>query len=263
MDKRFWRLIWTLGLVGGLFWHVGGCAVNRTPKGWLVRSGCTLEYESPLHCSLHGPNSDNCCSTDRCENNTCSEPCGEALSSDSAENIIGNNENSGWLRLLQSRGRLGICANCKKLMRVNPSSSAAPPPTAGVVQVNPRFNPVPTQPVFTAREFPLATGNIQEVPSGRQVPGPPVLSPTPSPSTAPEEIPAPPVAANSGDDDKPALPLKKSKVSSNDSQESSTNGSSWAFSKPPEQKPDPVIEIIPPSAYNKSSSGAGGSTKQR
>jgi hypothetical protein len=246
MHKRLSRLILAAGIVGVLLMPGGGCAVNRTPHGWLVRSGCTLEFTRPFHCALHGPASGTCCVTDSDENHPVNEPSGEALSADSAEKMIGNSENSGWLRLLQRRGRLGICANCKQMMQIAPS---APPPTAGTEPVHPRFYPVPTQPVFTAREFPLATGNNQAVPGTQPDPGTPHPLPSSSPSTAPEEIPAPPAAAKSAEGDGPTFTTQKTEQSSDSQQESSQKESNWVFSKPPERKPDPVIEIPPPSAF--------------
>jgi hypothetical protein len=249
MDKRLQRLILAIGMVGNLLVLGGGCAVNRTPRGWLVRTGCTLEYTRPLHCSLHGPAAGNYSMTDPGENPAANEPSGEALSSDSAEKIIGNGDNSLWLRLLQRRGRLGICANCKKLMRIGASSSS-PPPTAGTVPVNPRFLPVPTQPVFAVWKSPPESGGMQAVPGDQQAPGPPSLSLPPSSPTMPEEIPAPPAAAQSAEGDHTLFTLQKSGQSTSSQQDSSSKESSWVFSKPPVQKPDPVIEIPPPSAFS-------------
>jgi hypothetical protein len=262
MAKRLQRLILAIGMVGNLLVLGGGCAVNRTPRGWLVRTGCTLEYTRPLHCSLRGPASGNCITADPGETHADSESSGEALSADAAAEIIGNKENSLWLRLLQRRGRLGICANCKRLMRIGASPSA-PPPMAGTVPVNPRFNPVPTQPVFTVWKSPPESGSVPTVPGDQQAPGPPLLSPPSSPSTTPEEIPAPPAAARSvegdhtifGDHRRPSVDgarsvPEKSGQTINSQQDSSSKESSWVFSKPPLQKPDPVIEIPPPSAFS-------------
>jgi hypothetical protein len=212
MCKRLQRLILAIGIVGSMLVLGGGCSFSRTPRGWIVRSGCALEYMRPFRWSLGGPAS--------------------------AEKMIGNNENSVWLHLLQRRGRLGICANCKKMTRLGAS---APPPTAGDIPVNAKFNPVPTQPVFTAREFPLGAGNHKVVPGDQQSPGPPLPSSPSLPSEPPEEIPAPPsTERNEGD--------------TSSQHETSREQSSWVFSKPPEQRPDPVVEAPLPSAGT--SSGA-------
>jgi hypothetical protein len=236
MDKRLQRLILATGIVGSTFVLAGGCSVNRTPRGWVVRSGYTMEYSPPFRCAFHGPASGKCNPANMAnmdENSAVGEPSGEALSSDSADKLIGNSENSPWLRLLQRRGRLGICANCKKMMHMGGS---APPPTAGAVTVNAKFNPVPTQPVFTARQVALDTGNFHEVPSEPRSPGQPLPLPPPAPSASPEEIPAPPAVSE---------PTSSQRATSQDH-------SSWVFSKPPAQKPDPVVEIPPASAYGNS-----------
>jgi hypothetical protein len=229
------QMLW-LGIVGSLPLLAGGCSFSRTPHGWILRSGCTLEYTWPSRCAFAGPASRNCNAVEPGEIPCDTEISGETISASSAANMISNNENSIWLRMLQRRGRLGICANCKRLIRLQDPVS---PPAAANAPIVPKFHPVPTQPVFTPREIPTEKPNLRVVPDNKRFPNLSNPSQLSIPSSAPEEIPPPPI------------PMKGEKSAiSQDKIGTSQEESNWIFSKSPGQKPDPVVEAPFPSVSN-------------
>lgn len=234
MGKGLERLIFATGMVSGLLFLAGGCSLCRTSHGWTLRPRYTLEYSEPFRLSLAQCSAPKNCNPDGAAaipGNA--EYCGENIPSASVGKKFGDGENSVWLRLLQRRGRLGVCANCRKMMRMEAS---APPPMAGQAPVNAKFNPVPTEPVFAARALDIVPGNLKSVPNRQN----PLRSPLPlqpfSPSSPPEEISTPPAILKDGKPVDSAGPL-----------ETSSEHHSWVFSKPLERNPDPVIEIPSPS----------------
>jgi hypothetical protein len=231
------RLILGLGIAIGVLFSSGGCSFHRTPCGWTLSSGWNLEFSRLKRCSAAGcSSSGDCDAVDASKTSYKADTCGDAVS---ADEVICKGENPVWMRLLQRRGRLCICSNCKQLVHANkspssPSSGSDSAPKAANAPIIPKLFPVPTQPAFTPREVQVEGAKFKPVPGGRG------LDRHSPPLSIPEEIPAP-----------PAFLKGEKSARSTEKPEDSQGQSSWVFSRPPDQKPDPVIEPpLPSESYN-------------
>ena len=142
--------------------------------------------------------------------------------------------NSPFARLLERRGRLGLCASCGRLGRFG-EPAGAEQVQAPVIA---RLHPVPTQPVFCPREESLQLAASKPSVQERVKEQGSASSAKKSQPKTPlhEEIPAPPVVS---DEAKPRTEIPRQL-------DVPREPTSWIFTSP-EKKSTPVIESqLPP-----------------
>jgi hypothetical protein len=139
-------------------------------------------------------------------------------------------DNSPFAKIMERRGRLGICANCGQLARFKAEEKPPQPVIA-------RFVPVPTQPVFCPRDEAMQPVYYERASKPEEQTSVASAKKSPPKAPLPEEIPPSPIAS---DVDKPGAAVPK-QVSAPQEQ------TSWIFSPPPEKKPEQLIEAqLPP-----------------
>jgi hypothetical protein len=236
MHRRRWGIWGLIITIGLLLLGSGGCSFCRTGHGWFLQSGWSLEFnripfcrgtatECTEGCSTQIPKEPDCGSTGKVE--------GEVLHNANPKTLEKLNI-SPFAKLMERRGRLGICASCGKMARFKEPGAKEQAPPAPVIA---RFVPIPTQPVFCPREENLqpTSYNPPPKPKEREASLQSKLSPPKAP--LPDEIPSPPVISET---DKSAAAAPRHL---NDPSEPS----SWIFSPTSEKKPDQLSEAqLPP-----------------
>lgn len=237
MHNRRWGIQGLIIAIGIISLSGGGCSCHRTGQGWILQPGWSLEFkraqfscgraaECTGECAAQVPKVPDCASANDKE----SEVLHEANPTD-----LEKLNNSPFARLMERRGRLGICASCGRLGRFNEPVAAEQAPMPVIA----KFHPVPTQPVFCPREETMQAVSSDPTPKQKEKERGATASSKKSQPKAPmpEEIPAPPVVS---DVDKSAAAVPRQL-------DVPREPSSWIFSPPPETKPEKLIEAqLPP-----------------
>jgi hypothetical protein len=231
MHRQRWKICGLIASVSAFLLCGGGCAWHRTCQGWIIRSGWSLEFKRNQSscCNLPGclegcdDSECNCASTTDCESDVLYE---------ANPKLLEKLSTSPFARLLERRGRLGICASCGRLGRFQESGAGK---TASEPVIA-KLHPLPTQPVFcpridTVQPTSFDTNSPEKKASSL---APPKRS---SPKEPPPELIPPPPPTLKGE--KSAAVPRKMEVA--------PEPSSWLFSSASDKKPDPVIEAqLPP-----------------
>jgi hypothetical protein len=238
MNRRWWRICSLIFTMETLILCMAGCRFHSTRQGWTMsQPDWSLEFKRSPSCnaatqSAESSNGEN----SKVQEGRNSEDGEEAVLYRADPRLLERYNNSPFARLMERRGRLGICACCGRLGRFEGTDSIERPPQ----QVIARLFPVPTQPVFSPRDETMQSVCYEpDVRKKKQEPAEQKNKSQPK-APMPEEIPAPPVASAP---DKSAAAAPRQLDQLDLQRETST----WIFTKPPETKPDPVIEpYIPP-----------------
>jgi hypothetical protein len=244
MHGYWWRLfislpnsrlrMQTVFVIGILLFCVGGCSWYRTEQGWLISRKCwSLEFRrmqgdlcTATECSegssVGNPNKANCASTNDGEDEVLNRV-------DPA--VLEKYNNSPFARMMERRGRLGVCASCGHLGRFKEAGGKEQIPQPVIA----RLHPVPTQPAFCPREEVMHPASYRPGEKEQGPAAPSKLGQQKEP--LPEEILAPPEPTDA----------KKSASAAPRRLDAPQEMSSWIFASPPDVKPDPVVEpYIPP-----------------
>jgi hypothetical protein len=236
MHRRRWG-IWVLIITTGvLLLSGGGCSWCKTRQGWVLQSGWSLEFqrmpffcgrasECTEGCAVQTPREPDCVSK--------SDKDGEVLKHANPQQVekLGS---SPFAKLMEKRGRLGICAGCGQMGRFKEPGVKEQAPPAPVIA---KFVPVPSQPVFCPREETMQPVAYQQAAKQKERVASAPKKKSPPKAPLPEEIPAPPVASN----------IEKTVAAAPRQLNIPPEPTSWIFSPPPESKPDQLSEaLLPP-----------------
>jgi hypothetical protein len=253
VHRRKWGIWYFIIILGTVLPGGAGCACHRTGQGWLVRSSRWSLEINRTQC----PDGAQVCNKEQSES-TAKEP-PVCKSGGDEESIVLNEanpqqleklNNSPFAKLLEHRGRLGICASCGRLGRFNgsPSEAEQKPPQPVIA----RFVPVPTEPVFCPRQETLQPVSYEQVSKTTEQTSLVSAKKTQPIAIMPEEPPLPPISFNVAKSSAVILKQKSAPVAKSSAVvpkqiSAPQEQTSWIFSPPPEKKPDQLIEAqLPP-----------------
>jgi hypothetical protein len=233
--RRIWGIWGMIIPLGALLISSWGCSWHRTEQGWILRSGWSLEYKRAACCCNGATECAGGCAASLPKEPDCASGSDEegGVLHEADPKQLEKLNNSPFAKLLERRGRLGICASCGRLGHFKE------PATGDQAQapVIARFVPVPTQPVFCPRDENMQPVSYEKapIPKERESSGP--IKKSQPKALLPEDIPPPPIIS---DMDKSGAAIPRRLVAAQEP-------SSWIFSSPPEKKPEQLIEAqLPP-----------------
>lgn len=210
----------------------GGCSCFRTGQGLILQSGWSLEFKRmPFAC--RGSTGEECAATiDKEPSYTCGSDVESEVLHEANPKLLERLGSSPFARLMERRGRLGLCAGCGRMARFKEPVVEEETPS-----VMAKFHPVPAQPVFSPRMETMHPASYAPAPIEKKRESSAPSKKSQSKAPMPEVIPPPPPVF---DPDRSAMVVPRQL-------DVPREPSSWIFSPPPETKSAPLVEAkLPP-----------------
>ena len=160
----------------------------------MIQSCWSLEFKRMLCCHGEAPDCSVGCTAPIPKVPGCTPECnqeGEVMNEANPKQLE-QLDNSPFAKLMERRGRLGLCANCGRLARFNEAGAGEKPPQPVIA----RFVPVPTWPVFCPREETMQPVSYQQASKPKEQRSLASEKKSPPKAPLPGEIPPPPIASD-------------------------------------------------------------------